>query len=99
MGAEAEVGVQDKAGGKVVILTQLSGCHSVRSHGAPRTMLPLAKSRGHNAGAGAAPREGPFVSCAGFGKRFGLQSHLQIGEESSADFTGLSVQTECNKYL
>lgn len=60
MGAEAEVGVQDKAGGKVVILTQLSGCHSVRSHGAPRTMLPLAQTGGRNEGAGAAPRDSHF---------------------------------------
>lgn len=60
MGAEAEVGVQDEAGGKVVILTQLSGCYSVRSHGAPRTMLPLAQSGGHNVGAGAVPRDCHF---------------------------------------
>lgn len=34
MGAEAEVGVKNKAGGQVIILAQFSGCHSVRPHGA-----------------------------------------------------------------
>lgn len=44
MGAEAQVGVQDQAGGEVVVLTQFPGCHSVRPHGAPQTMLPPAGS-------------------------------------------------------
>lgn len=39
MGAEAEVGVKNKAGGQVIILTQFSGRHSLRPHGALRTML------------------------------------------------------------
>lgn len=45
MGAETEVGVQDEAGGQVVVLAQFSCCHSVRPHGALGTMLPLAESR------------------------------------------------------
>lgn len=56
MGAEAEVGVQDEAGGEVVILTQFPGCHSVGAHGAPGTMLPPAESGELRAGAGAVPR-------------------------------------------
>lgn len=39
MGAEAEVGVKNKAGGQVIILAQFSGCHSIRPHGALKTML------------------------------------------------------------
>lgn len=46
VGAEAEVGVQDEAGGQVVVLTQFSGGYSVGPHGAPRTMLPLVVAAG-----------------------------------------------------
>lgn len=44
MRAEAQVGVQDQAGGQVVVLAQLAGGHSVWPHGAPHTMLPRAES-------------------------------------------------------
>lgn len=46
VGAEAEVGVQDEAGGQVVILTQFSSGYSVGPHGALRTMLPLVAAAG-----------------------------------------------------
>lgn len=46
MGAEAEVGVKNKAGGQVIVLAQFSGCHSVRPHGALKIMLLLAPT-GH----------------------------------------------------
>lgn len=44
MGAEAEVGVKNKAGGQVIILAQFSGCHSIRPHDALKTMLLLAQN-------------------------------------------------------
>lgn len=45
MGAKAEVGVKNKAGSQVIVLTQFSGCHSVRPHGALKTMLFLTQNR------------------------------------------------------
>lgn len=45
MRAEAKVGVKYKAGGQVIVLAQFPGCHSVRPHGALKTMLLLAHNR------------------------------------------------------
>lgn len=78
MGAEAQVGVQDEAGGEVVVLTQFPGCHSVGPHGAPWTMLPPTENGEHKAAAGAVPWacacSTPLISCAGLCQY--LPSHL-----------------------
>lgn len=87
MGAEAQVGVQDQAGGQVVVLAQLSGCHSVWPHGAPQTMLPQAESG-----------EGLHLLQA-TQKLYGTLSRPSVSSSTHQGAKKLSVQLKCNKYF